>query len=292
MIDNSNTFRNFKESVPKSPGSLPKMPFTNSKDVIIRWLEHRFTRMNLTHPVILLGEYPSQTTLSSLPVGEDGVMITNNLRGVSVVLLDGSVKRQGVGQVINGAEVPNDADENSVIEYGWHEKMQMEISYWSVSSRDRDYGGDLIRAFMFEAFRVGWFLQNGLIEMHMHNYYDTADARLSTLNRMLSYNVSVFEFTRTFFGTIDYSQFREMSRVGEITMGMEVDLTQSDETESYSPSSGNVFMPASGNGMMASFDRLNDGIIVLPGGTSSSLTDYRSENTSSSHLTICTGSII
>lgn len=278
MLDNSDKFKSFKESIPKKAGSLPIMPFTNVKNVLLHWLEFRFKQMNLSKPIILLGDYPSQTTLSNLPVGEGGSMTTNNSRGVSVVLLDGSVKREGIGQVINTKKLSSDvlAGEEP-IEYGWHEKVQMEVAYWSLSSQDRDYGGDLVRALMLEAFRTGWFLKNGIVEMDLRNYYDTSDSRVDALNRKLSYSVSSFDFTRVFFGTMDYSQFEDLQLIERIDFEIDFDR----ETEVRPPYAAAPLNPISG---------LDNGIIILPGGVSRSLNPPAKVD--EKVLTICTGRII
>lgn len=208
------------------------MPYPNIKDVILRWLEYRYTSLNLTSPIVLLGDFPSQTMLSQLPVGEDGQIATNNLRGVSVVLLDGSVKRKGVGDVVTSQMVERDEQGNEIVKYGWHENLDVEISYWSVSSRDRDFGGDLLRAFIFEAFRIGHFLENGIVEMYLKSYYDTSDSRLKSLNRVLSYSVSTFSFTRVFFGTLDYSQLNEeRPLISSISQTLNMDASQQELAE-------------------------------------------------------------
>lgn len=289
MIDNSDKFKNFKQTVPKKPGSLPMMPFPNVKDILLNWLEYRFKNMNLTHPIVLLGDYPSQTTLSNIPVGDDGVMQTNNLRGVSVVLLDGSVKRKGIGDVVNSKELSSDPNEPTPIEYGWHETLQIEISYWSVSSRDRDYGGDLLRTFIFEGFRIGHFLKNGLIEMTLHNYYDTSDSRLTAQNRMLSYSVSTFEFTRVFFGTLDYSEFQDAPQIQGIAIQGSFDVTQDDGKTSFGKGKGNTFLPDSAS--VGSFNESTEAVIVLPGGVSS-IMKKGSRSSAELSLSICTEEIL
>lgn len=289
MIDNSDKFRNFKESIPKNSGSLPIMPYVNVKTVLLQWLEYRFKSLNLTNPIILLGEYPSQTNISDIPVGNDGVTETNNLRGVSVVLLDGSTKRHGIGQVIDTEQVDNDASEDSTLKYGWHERLQLEITYWSVSSRDRDYGGDLIRAFILEAFRIGWLLENGLVEMYLHNYYDTSDTRLARLSKPISYSVSTFEFTRVFYGTLDYSQFNDRPSVEDVTIENEISEFP-EYGGSYGPSVGSEFLPAPDSGTRANFDRLSEGVVILPGGETKTIMDLSAR--SSSMTTICKEKIL
>lgn len=205
IINNSDKLLNFKETIPKSPGSLPIMPFVNPKTVFLNWLEYKFNSLNLKAPVVLSGEYPSEVLLREITTDEDGEILVPNPRGVSVVFLDGAVGHKAIGEVLKGEPITNESGEEVGIKYGWIENIQMEFTYWSVSSRDRDFGGELLRSYIFEGHRTGYLMENGIMSLDLKNHYDTADNRLASQNKYIQYSVSVFNVKRYFWGTLNYA---------------------------------------------------------------------------------------
>lgn len=203
-LDNTQKFRNFKESIPKNVGSLPIIPVVNPKTVFLNWLEYKINNMKLKSPVALAGDYPSQQMITELTTDNVGEIVVPNPRGIAVVLLDGSVTEKGIGEVLEGDEVVDTQGNPIGIKYGWVETLDMEFTYWSVSSRDRDYGGELVRSMIFEAHRSGFLLNNGIISLELKNHYDSADNRLASQNRYVQYSISVFSVRRYFWGTVNY----------------------------------------------------------------------------------------
>jgi hypothetical protein len=222
ITDNTDKMLNFKEAIPKSAGSLPIMPFVNPKTVFLNWLEYKFKTMNLKAPIVIAGEYPSQQLLVELTTEEIGEIVVPNPRGISVVMLDGSVDRKAIGEVLSGEQVYDDLGNAVGLKYGWVENVQMEFTYWSVSSRDRDYGGELVRSMIFEAHRTGHLLSKGILSLELRSYYDTADNRLASNNKFVQYSVSNFNIRRYVWGTLNYSEL-DNPVVGSITIEMDLE---------------------------------------------------------------------
>lgn len=206
--DNSVAFRKFQQSIPKSSGQMPIPALPNIKTVVLEWLDFSFSRFKLKNPVHILGDYPSETLLVQVlsptsGVGGVGKISFSFVRGVSVVALNSRKNLTGVGNVVNTEIFNGNINETK---YGWHEETELEVTYWSFDSRDRDFGGDLISLFMLEGWQSQHFLKNGLITFEQVSSYDTATDKI-VANTMLYMKVATFKVSRIFFGTVtfDYS---------------------------------------------------------------------------------------
>lgn len=279
LPDNTGKYYNFEETNTTAPGKLPVIPVTNLKNVLLDWLTYKFKALNLKNPLVILGEYPSQTMIANLPTGNTGTMAATNVRGISVVLLDGRTTRQGIGQVLEGENVIENGQEK--LRYGWHESIQMEISFWSTSTRDRDYGGDLTRAYILEAFRSGYLLSHGVIDMGLRNYYDTSDNKLESNNKYISFSVSVFDINRQFWGTLDYSKLEQFPTIAgvDITTNLDQQSTDIPSFGNFVPNAGESmdFIPAT-EGTFAKFDNPTDNGVIICGSTVSPIANASTES--------------
>jgi len=198
MKDSTTDFKNFKETVPKEEGRLPIVPSPNLKTLIAEYLKFKFDSLKLKANIPVFTDYPPLVNLFQ-EIDKNGRVTLQVKRFVSIVQLSSSVRLESVGQVIQSKEVM-DAIGLESTHFGWLEKVQLEISYWSINPVDRDRGGELTKLFMFEMHRNGYLLRNGIFSFNFRTGYDTADERIMT-NQAVYTRVMQFDFMHFFRGT-------------------------------------------------------------------------------------------
>lgn len=220
--DSSVVFRKFKQTQPKDSGSLPIPAVPNIKTIVLDWIKFAFSRFNIKYQITITGDYPSQLMLGQI-ITEEGKTSYNNLAGISVVALNKNVVTKAIGQIAQTqTDLLQPADTTT---YGWLETVELEITYWSVDSVDRDYGADLVTSVMQEAQANHHFLKNGIFIFEPKGGYDTASDKIIS-NNYIFMHVMRFDLTRLFFGegTLD----RQLTIINQINMnltGLPIDST-------------------------------------------------------------------
>ena len=213
-IDSSMRLRNFSDNVTHEQGQMPFPSVPNIKTTVLSWFENYFKRYTLKNPVHLLGDYPSELVIAQTINVKEKVSY-NFVRGLSVVLLDVSNTLMGIGNVINTQEyklVPVDVNNPDILglntSYGCYETVQLELTYWSFDSEDRDKGSEIIKRAMHEAFITKHFLKNGIIEFKFKNSYDATTDKI-VANTMIYMHVMNFTLSRIWFSNVTekYDEF-------------------------------------------------------------------------------------
>ena len=198
MIDATRKFRPFKESIPREEGSPPKVPIPNIKTIVIKYLNYKFKQLDLKDDVQIHPDHsPLVQMFQELQSGGRNALMKK--RFVSVVQLSSTVNTAAVGQVIKSKEVM-DALGLDRTQYGWVERVELEVVYWSINPVDRDHVGDLVKLYMLEMHRNGYLLRNGVFAFNFRTAYDGAEERVNE-NTMVFNRVMHFDFMHFFFGT-------------------------------------------------------------------------------------------
>jgi len=198
MKDATRNLYNLKETVPREEGSAPIPAIPNIKTIVATYLKEKLDSLNLKHPIPVFTDFPPIVNLfqEATPEGRNELKIK---RFVAIVRLSSSIAHGAVGQVIKSEEILSAAGLEST-QYGWIEKVQLEVSYWSINPVDRDRGGDYIKLLMLEMHRNGYLLRNGVLSFNYRTGYDNADERIIE-NQMVFMHVMQFDLMHFFFGT-------------------------------------------------------------------------------------------
>jgi len=198
MIDATTKFYNLKETIPREEGTQPIPPIPNVKTIVASYLKDKFDSLNLKNPIPVFTDFPPLVNLFQ-EITKDGRNELKIKRFVSLVRLSSSVAYGAVGQVINSSSLLDEAGLEAT-QYGWVEKAQIEVSYWSISPLDRDRGGDYTKLLMLEMHRNGYLLRNGILSFNFRTAYDNADERILE-NQMVYMYVMQFDLMHFFAGT-------------------------------------------------------------------------------------------
>lgn len=198
MKDATTKFYDLKETIPREEGHAPIPAIPNVKTIVAGYLKDKFESLNLKNAIPVFTDFPPLVNLFQ-EITEDGRNELKIKRFVAVVRLSSSLGYGAVGQVIKSTEVLNEAGLEAT-QYGWVEKVQLEVSYWSINPIDRDRGGDYTKLLMLEMHRNGYLLRNGILSFNFRTGYDNADERILT-NQMVYMHVMQFDFMHFFSGT-------------------------------------------------------------------------------------------
>ena len=198
MKDATNKFYNLKETIPREEGNAPIPAIPNVKTIVASYLKDKFESLKLKHRIPVFTDFPPLVNLFQ-EITEGGKNELQIKRFVSIVRLSSSLGYGAVGQVIKSDEVLHAAGLEST-QYGWVEKVQLEVSYWSINPIDRDRGGDYTKLLMLEMHRSGYLLRNGILSFNFRTGYDNADERIIE-NQMVFMHVMQFDMLHFFSGT-------------------------------------------------------------------------------------------
>jgi hypothetical protein len=155
------------------PGELPRLPNVNPVDMFVDYLTDSIEQLGaLKVPIDVLAEYPDVVSILE-SVGQDGQRLTHGRRGLSVVLLDGQVEKYVGNTLVHDV----DDDGKLVHSVGWLLTEEIEIDYWSTSSRDRDFGRDLLLGWLLEFIERCDLFQGELYSVNVVNYYNSQSQR-------------------------------------------------------------------------------------------------------------------
>lgn len=215
MKDATNKFYNLKETIPREEGHAPIPAIPNVKTIVASYLKDKFESLNLKNKIPVFTDFPPLVNLFQ-EITENGRNDLKVKRFVAIVRLSSSMGYGAVGQVIKSEQVLNAAGIEAT-KYGWIEKVQLEVSYWSISPVDRDRGGDYTKLLMLEMHRNGYLLRNGILSFNFRTGYDNADERIIE-NQMVYMHVMQFDMMHFFAGT----EVLEDDALGTI---LDVDIT-------------------------------------------------------------------